>query len=334
MATTERKTGYLPSPADAGFPLSYLFRKKSGFARAGTPPGFADLRPFCQPIQDQLGTSSCTGQAAKAMLDIDLAIEAGGPDKIAPTSALGLYLLGRLEGDWSQTVEDGGASFFAVLESATDDGVIPEVDMPFVEEAVNLRPDWDALFDATKHKVVLDHWYQAYETGAARRDIIRHMLDQGWGMGWASPVDRAYQDIGNGHGAVAPPGKDILGNHAQVLVGYSKAQNVYLARNSWGAAWGDNYVKGLGNAGPGYAWVAGEWIESDVVFDVSCISGVTHVARLSRVLPALLLLQTDRSAATPRPEAGAGRRGAWLLRVGVLEPSEARLPRGRAAHRG
>jgi hypothetical protein len=257
-----------------------LFRSASRAFRDADPgPDFVDLRPLCQPIQDQGMESSCTGQMAKCLCDLAQRAQKG-PGGVVPSSALFPYANGRaLEWGKDAVLADFGAYISRVLESLTVMGNVPffawgtEADQDNVRASQTIdgeclaarateTPHFALYEEGYQHRISFDSWYRIHEQGEALISEIERIVATKHGVGFGGPVSEAYtRFVSSGVAPIDPSEGQEAGMHAQVIVGYERRDRLFLLRNSWG--------KGFGDAG--YAWVPYRYMLSPRVGDFSTV---------------------------------------------------------------
>lgn len=189
-----------------------------------------DLRTYCSPIEDQGSLGSCTGQAIAGSIEL-LNKRNNKPTDV---SRLFIYyyervLLGTVNYDSGAYIRDGikvTNKYGASLESYWPYNITKYKDEPILEartDALNRKVtryervmDYNGCIDALSngYPVVIGFYvYSSFMTyNVARTGVMPY------------PNTRREQ---------------LLGGHAVLLVGYNKSKKVFIARNSWGAGWGD-----------------------------------------------------------------------------------------------
>lgn len=248
--TNERKFGYLVDPTPAFRPFL-----------AGAPPSFTNLptraRPWTPDVMDQGSTQSCTGHAAKVMID-GAAYTAG---KEFRSSQMGMYKLGQyaIFGP-NEPLQDMGAYFRSLFDQAQQFGVIHEDDCPWDPSKINDDLNFDALINGQGQKLSVAGWYTLDDMGDMRLRSIMSALAQGYPVGGAWKLTKNFVNesaLKNTSELAAlydheHDTSEWAGNHAMAIVGYEVLdEEVYfLLQNSWG--WGFGYR--------GFFWAHQEWI--------------------------------------------------------------------------
>lgn len=205
----------------------------------------ADLRPFAPPVLNQGGTLSCTGHAAKVIVDV--ALRRAGLNE--PSSARGLYGLGlyALTPPGSPLV-DGGAHFRSIFEQAKQFGIPREADCPWDERRVTDDLGFDTLVNGQGGLLPLEDWYtiptwpEAAADGLDPRSApmlqVEAALDQGFAVGGAWAVTERFVALTDSTYHVDTDRSAVAGLHAMAILAY--ADGLYLLRNSWGLDWAMN----------------------------------------------------------------------------------------------
>lgn len=202
-------------------------------------------------------------------MSADAVREAGA---VTPASALGLYCAGRLGiTPAGQPFRDEGAHFRAVFDRAEDWGVVAEADMPWDADAATRAPSFDALTGAGLLRA--KDWSRIDYGGELALAHADACLALGHPPGFAAPVTVGFQRAWNDEGAYGGDDSGVVGLHAMCVVGLDLDLGLYLVKNSWGWAWGNNYVPGAGYAGQGNLWVTRAWFARAQVFDRTVVHG-------------------------------------------------------------
>jgi C1A family cysteine protease len=196
-----------------------------------TLPPHVDLRPLCSPIEDQGNLGSCTGNAIVGCLEY-LERKDGVP--FQDLSRLFVYYQERvIEGTVSQ---DAGAMIRDGIKAIAKVGVCAESLYPYNITKFKTKPSDKALADAKNHLI----------TSYARITTLQNMrqcLADGFPFVFGFSVYDSFESETVAKTGVVPmPTKTekLLGGHAVAAVGYDDATQRFIARNSWGAGWGQN----------------------------------------------------------------------------------------------
>lgn len=203
----------------------YKYKMTSSTERA-----VIDLRPYCSPIEDQGNLGSCTGQAIAGA--IELLNKRNG--KYNDISRLFIYyyereLIGTINYDSGAYIRDG-------IKVTNKKGAPLEKFWPYNIRQFRMRPVNPAINDALKRKVTL------YERVLDHNGCM-NAITNGYPVVIGFHVYSSFESKHVSKTGVMPyPNvrhEKLLGGHAVLLVGYNKAKQVYIARNSWGPSWGD-----------------------------------------------------------------------------------------------
>jgi len=193
-------------------------------------PNIVDLRRHCSPIENQGNLGSCTGQAIAGA--IELLNKRNG--KYKDISRLFIYyyerlILGTINYDSGAYIRDG-------IKATNHYGASLESLWPHDIRKFRQQPVVEARNDALNRKVTryerINNINECFNALSNGYPII---------MGF-----KVYSSFMSGNvtktGNMPYPNtrrEKLLGGHAVLLVGYDKTKKVFIARNSWGAGWGD-----------------------------------------------------------------------------------------------
>lgn len=189
-----------------------------------------DLRQYCSLIEDQGNLGSCTGQAIAGA--IELLNKRNG--KQTDVSRLFIYyyereLLGTINYDSGAYIRDG-------IKVTNKRGAPIERLWPYDIKKFKIVPAQNAVRDALNRKVTL------YERVIDHNGCL-DALNNGYPVVIGFHVYSSFENPQVSRtGVMSYPNtkrERLLGGHAVLLVGYDKSRQVYIARNSWGARWGD-----------------------------------------------------------------------------------------------
>jgi len=193
-------------------------------------PNVVDLRGYCSSIENQGNLGSCTGQAIAG------AIELINKRNRKPTdiSRLFIYyyerlLLGTVNYDSGAYIRDG-------IKVTNKYGASLENYWPYDITKFRQEPVIEAKKDALQRKVTR---YERIENFNGCIDA----LTNGYPIVMGFYVYDSFMSVSVARTGIMPyPNtrrERLLGGHAVLLVGYDKNRKVFIARNSWGANWGD-----------------------------------------------------------------------------------------------
>lgn len=193
-------------------------------------PTKIDLRSYCSLIEDQGNLGSCTGNAIAG------AIELLNKRNRKPTDVSRLFiyyyerlLLGTVGYDSGAYIRDG-------IKATNQYGASLERLWPYNISRFTVQPDTNARQDALRRKVTL---YQRITNFNGCKDA----LASGYPVVVGFNVYESFELPSVTRTGIMPyPNvntEQLLGGHAVLLVGYDDSKNWFIARNSWGTAWGD-----------------------------------------------------------------------------------------------
>lgn len=192
-------------------------------------PPKVDLRSKCPPVENQGALGSCTANALAGALEF-LELKDGAP--FIDLSRLFIYYNERvIEGTVDQ---DSGAFLRDGIKSLAKRGVCPEKQWPYRIADFEQKPVRACYTAAKKHQIT------SYRR-IATTDEMRTCLADGFPFVFGFTVYSAFEsDTVARSGVVNLPARNeqVLGGHAVVCVGYDDSQKRFIARNSWGADWG------------------------------------------------------------------------------------------------
>lgn len=208
-------------------------------------PKTCDLRPYCSPIEDQGDLGSCTANSGVAL---DEFLMKRNKKPYVDMSRLHLYWWTRfIEGT---TDEDSGAYIRDTVKAMQKYGVCKESSWPYVISKFTQKPPATANTEALEYQVLKYERVAQTQTaieqclGISKRPII-----------FGFDVPESFMYVGPRGTWTPKPMEEIVGGHAQVLVGYTATR--YIMRNSWGVNWGNK----------GYSTVPKAFILSDMCAD-------------------------------------------------------------------
>lgn len=215
---------------------------RAHFGAYAALPARADLSGFVARVRDQLGSSSCVGQATAAAIDIRLRRLGAFRSE---ASALALYALARLyDKPASEPLVDEGTTARTLFRAVRDFGVPPESTWPFRAEDYEERVLEPLPMDVLQAGscAALPAWYRIDSVGHARINEIRHALSRDYPVILSIRVDQAFEDARASDEIGAFDGEE-LGRHMLACVGYETdrdGRTRFRILNSWGPEWGDN----------------------------------------------------------------------------------------------
>lgn len=222
-----------------------------------------DLRQQMPAVYDDDGLGCSTVSALAALLEFH-ELQTRPHTSYEPSRLYWYYLVRDNKG---VAHADTGASFREALKVLNDEGVCDEVDWPFDAANCTHAPYWSCYeatprsrpavyrrvpqtLDALKHCLTNDQpvafglsVYDSFEAILTRRTGRIHL--PGCAADLVEPpvvVEGEATEAEATDGAITheTEADDHLGGHALVLVGYDDADQMFVVRNSQGAAWGAN----------------------------------------------------------------------------------------------
>jgi C1A family cysteine protease len=193
-------------------------------------PARADLRAKCPPVYDQGQLGSCTANAIGGALEFDR-MQQKLPDFVP--SRLFIYYNERvIEG----TVRsDSGAQIRDGIKSVASQGACPEPDWPYVISKFAVKPPARAYKDAALDRAV------SYLSIVQDLNQMKGCLASGFPFVFGFTVYESFETAvvaKTGHAPMPGWAERPVGGHAVMAVGYDDSSGWFIARNSWGTAWG------------------------------------------------------------------------------------------------
>ncbi len=194
-------------------------------------PSAMDLRPQCPPVENQGQLGSCTANAIAGAIEFDQAKEK--LHEVFPPSRLFIYYNERvIEGTVSS---DSGAQIRDGIKTVASQGACPESMWPYVIAQFAVKPPAPCYQDALAHRAV------SYQRIVQTLPQMKGCLASGHPFVVGFTVYESFESQAvarTGHAPMPSLGEAVIGGHAVVAVGYDDANQWFILRNSWGAAWG------------------------------------------------------------------------------------------------
>jgi C1A family cysteine protease len=197
-------------------------------------PGKVDLHLGCPPVYDQGDLGSCTANALAGALDFERKRQ---DLPFMTPSRLYIYYNERVIED--SVSQDSGAQLRDGMKAVATQGACPESEWPYIVDRFAIKPTAACYTYGAEHT--------ALQYSRVPQDVthLKSCLASGFPFVFGFTVYDSFEsDAVAKTGKVPMPSQDeqVLGGHAVLAVGYSDASQRFLARNSWGSAWGiDGY---------------------------------------------------------------------------------------------
>lgn len=195
-------------------------------------PSLVDLRPHCPPVYDQGQLGSCTANAAAGAYEFDLLRQ--GLTDFTPSRLFIYYNERKLDGDIRQ---DAGSQLRTAAKTLNQTGVCDEKLWPYIEKKFKNKPTKKCFTAAVAHKTVS---YQAIDN--TNINLIKQCLASGSPIIFGFSVYESFESEQVAKTGLMPMplrSEQLLGGHACMIVGYDDSKSYAIARNNWGADWGD-----------------------------------------------------------------------------------------------
>lgn len=230
MAKTRKKTidysfGWLPDLPDHR-DLQY----SASMAVMRKLPAKVDLRTKCPAVYDQGTLGSCTANALGAAFQFGQ-IKQAIPNFIP--SRLFIYYNERVL--INSVLSDSGAFIRDGIKTMNQQGICNEREWPYVISQFTVKPP-AALYKKAITNQVLSYM----RLTNSNLGQLQSCLFEGFPFVFGFTVYQSFETIGkNGMMPMPAPSEQRLGGHAVMAVGYDDAKKVFIVRNSWSSAWGD-----------------------------------------------------------------------------------------------
>lgn len=190
-------------------------------------PDKIDLRPSMPPVWEQGSIGSCTGHSTAA--------QCWFVDKTDPKEPSRLFIYYNTRKIEKTIKEDAGASIRNSIKSVVRYGFATEILWPYNIEKFKIKPSKEAYSNAITQKIT------EYARVHQNEYSICSALAEGLPVNFGFCVYESFESCNNVNPMLKIPGKTeiLLGGHAVLLAGYDRKEKMYIVRNSWGQAWGD-----------------------------------------------------------------------------------------------
>ena len=209
----------------------YLFSDSgiSGAANDGALRDTVDLREWDSVIENQGQLGSCTGNAITNCYE--LMVKRARPQDFVELSRLFVYYNARsydkyTDYDWGATIRDG-------LRGVSDYGVCSETLWPYDITKYNVRPNEACYVDAVPRRIPryirLQNIDEMISAINAEHPVVCGMT-----------IFESFMNLNENNAVVTTTvtGDYSVGSHAVAIIGYRQNERLFIAKNSFGAAWG------------------------------------------------------------------------------------------------
>lgn len=209
-----------------------------------------DLSKYFRPVSDQMQFPSCTANAVADAWEAQIAlnkVKTGTPleDSVRLTpdlSRMFLWFNGRQEMDPPAGYDITSGCFNRlILNVVARHGVPTESRWPYTLENATKRPSIMAYRDAYVN--MCDAFYTIADRGEDKFNLILQALANQHSVVFGTDLEQSFMEYKSG--IIYAPQSKIIGQHALVIVGWSKSRQAFKIRNSWSEYWGEQ----------GYCWM-------------------------------------------------------------------------------
>lgn len=225
LAKQDYYLGWLPDFPDH---RDLLYTAPMGVMR--NLPAKIDLRKKCPAVYDQGALGSCTANALGG------AFQFGQKKQAIPNfvpSRLFIYYNERVL--INTILSDSGAFIRDGIKTMNRQGVCNEKDWPYIIPQFTTKPPASLYQKATTNQVL-----SYMRLNNANLNQLQSCLFEDFPFVFGFTVFESFRAIGkNGNMTMPKPNESRIGGHAVMAVGYDDAKQVFIVRNSWSNAWGD-----------------------------------------------------------------------------------------------
>lgn len=191
-----------------------------------------DLRQYDSTIENQRDLGSCVGAAIVSAYEIML--RKNNPEKFVDLSILYAYYHARLLED-SETMDEGVIRIRNGLKGLNKFGLSSDLVWPYNLEMVNVQPELSCYVDGWPRKITK---YESLVSIDQILEVINNLTPVVIGI----TVFNNFLNLSGPNSIVTVPKSNLeyVGGHAMCLVGYNLPSRFFIAKNSYGAIWGDN----------------------------------------------------------------------------------------------
>jgi len=226
MESQNRNYGWAPDLPDY---RDFLYRAPR---RVEKLPPKVDLHALCPPVYDQGELGSCTANALAAGIDYERHRQ-----KLAFLTPSRLFIYYNERVLENSVASDSGATLRDGMKTIAAQGACAEPLWPYDAAKFADQPNAACYTVALRHKTL------SYSRVSQDLAQMKGCLVSGFPFVFGFTVYESFEsDVVAKTGKVPMPsaGESVVGGHAVLAVGYSDASQRFLARNSWGPAWGIN----------------------------------------------------------------------------------------------
>jgi C1A family cysteine protease len=193
-------------------------------------PASVDLRPKMPAVYDQGDLGSCTANAIAAAFEYEQ-VRAGLAD-FMPSRLFIYFNERRMEGTINS---DAGAMIRDGIKSVNKMGVCSEIEWPYRIKDFAKQPPAKVYDDARFHRSI--QYFRLTPTLSK----LKQCLASGNPFTFGFTVYESFESDAVAKSGIVPlpqPDEDVLGGHAVLAVAYNEQRQRFIARNSYGAEWG------------------------------------------------------------------------------------------------
>lgn len=190
-----------------------------------------DLRPWAGNIENQKDIGSCAGAAIVGAYE--LLLKKNFPNKFVDLSILYVYYHARLLED-AELIDQGVERLRNGLRGMNKFGICADSLWPYLTEKLYVQPGINCYNDAWIRKIVE---YQSLYSISDMLDVLNNEIPVIAGM----TVFDNFLNLDSKNSVVKEPKDSVndYGGHAICLIGYDLQMKWFIAKNSYGAEWGD-----------------------------------------------------------------------------------------------
>ncbi|MGG6293981.1 C1 family peptidase [Leptolyngbya sp. AN02str] len=219
--------GYRPGQK----PENTKYHHSDRFNASQLPPK-VDLRKHMTDVEEQVG-NSCVANAFVGAYEYLAKRDLGDSGNV---SRLFVYYNARARAGYAH--EDSGSQMYCAIDSLIEYGACCEDIWANDESLIFEEPHTDAYEHAANFKITEAEYIET------DLNLWRHTLAEGYPIAFALNTFESFDDATRNRGRVPLPKRsdnvrETHGWHAMLCVGYSDKDRMFIVRNSWGAAWGD-----------------------------------------------------------------------------------------------